>query len=201
VFIIINYNGRLYTKKSRKKSRVRLFQTSWLDDNIFKGWLARHPTEDNALCLACNKTITCFKANLVRHSQSVQHLEQLNKNKENLNVNVSDSNNNRVTLSHIEKVKRVEIKLAAYFAEHNISFYSADHLIPLLKDICAEPKVVLDLLLARDKCTNIVTKIIAKREVQKLTEYIQNCKFLILIVLTFPILKLCVFLYNMCQNF
>lgn len=75
----------------------------------------------------CNKS-TCLKTNLVRHSESVQHLEQLNKNKENINVNVSDNNNNRVTLSHVEKVKRTEIKLATFFAEYNISFYFADHL-------------------------------------------------------------------------
>lgn len=44
-------------------------------------------------------------------------------------------------MSHKSKVKR-EIKLAAFFAEHNIAFCTADHLIPLLKDICIEPEVV-----------------------------------------------------------
>jgi len=98
------------------------------------GWLAIK--RKIRLYAACNKTITCFKANLVRHLQSIQHLEQLNKNKENLNVNVSNNNNNRASLSHIEKVTRAELKYVAYFAEYNISFYSTDHLIPLEKYLC-----------------------------------------------------------------
>ncbi|KYN32611.1 hypothetical protein ALC56_13092, partial [Trachymyrmex septentrionalis] len=34
------------------------------------------------------------------------------------------------------EIKRVEIKLSAFFTEHNIAFCTVDHLIPLLKNIC-----------------------------------------------------------------
>lgn len=32
-----------------KKQRTRHFQVSWLDEEIFKGWLAPHPIENKAL--------------------------------------------------------------------------------------------------------------------------------------------------------
>lgn len=73
-------------------------------------------------------------------------------------------------LSHNDKVKRAEIKLAAFFAEHNIAFCTANHLIPLIKDISLEPKVAQNLALGSTKCTKIVKEIIAKREVEKIVK-------------------------------
>lgn len=35
----------------------------------------------------------------------------------------------RNIVSHNDKVKRTEIKLAAFFAEHSIAFSTAEHLI------------------------------------------------------------------------
>jgi len=51
--------------KGAIKKRRRDFQVSWLDESSFKGWLAPHPTENKALCIACNKTISCRKTNLM----------------------------------------------------------------------------------------------------------------------------------------
>ncbi|XP_067217224.1 zinc finger BED domain-containing protein 5-like [Linepithema humile] len=163
-----------------KRPRIRKFQSSWLDENVFKRWLAPHPTLHKALCTVCNKTIRCCKSNLLEHSQSDQHIEQINSKNVNINFSNNDDNSS-VTLSHKDKVKRAEIKLAAFFAEHNIAFYSADYLIPLLKDICMIPEVVSDLSLARDKCTKVVTQVIAKREIEKIVTNLQKCKFSILI--------------------
>lgn len=49
------------TKGATKKRRVKKFQILWLDENIFEGWLASHPIENKALCIAYNKTIRCCK--------------------------------------------------------------------------------------------------------------------------------------------
>ncbi|KAL6421644.1 hypothetical protein ACFW04_014562 [Cataglyphis niger] len=64
-----------------------------------------------------------------------------------------------------DKIKRVEIKLAAFFSEHNIAFYTADHLIPLLKKYF----------------TNIVKNVIARRETEKIIDILQTrgCSILI----------------------
>lgn len=161
-------------KRAIRKVKKRNFQYSWLDEVIFRGWLAPHPTEDKAFCKFCNIAIRCCRTDLVRHSQRVKHIK--------LTRNQSlDDNNNNIIDKHSDKVIRAEIKLAAFFMEHNIAFYAADHLIPLLKDVCIDSKIVHDLSLARSKCAIIVKEVIAKREVEKLIEILQTRRFSILL--------------------
>lgn len=50
-------------KGAIKKQVVKRFINSWLDEDIFKGWLAPHP-ENKAFCYICNTTIRCCKADL-----------------------------------------------------------------------------------------------------------------------------------------
>lgn len=156
-----------------KKQSTRKFQTSWLDEDIFKGWLAPHSEPNKAFCIVCNVSIRCCKADLIWHSQKAKHIDEMKGRNQCLD--------NTNTISHKEKVKRAEIKLAAFFAEHNVAFYTADHLIPLIKNICLDPKVVQDLSLGRLKCTNIVKDVITKREAEKLCEILKVHKFSILV--------------------
>jgi hypothetical protein len=154
--------------------KVRKFNYSWLENNSFKGWLAPHPTENKAFCLLCEKAIRCCKTDITRHSQRETHIEKI-KDHENL------IENNDKAISFNDKVKSAEIKLAAFFAEHNIAFYTANHLIPLIKDLSLEPEVVQNLALGSTKCTYIVKEVIAKREVEKIVEILQKQKFSILL--------------------
>lgn len=118
-----------------KKIKIRQFKESWLDEDNFRGWLTSHPTENKAMCNLCNKTIRWTKIDLIKHSQTVKHIDNISsQNKENLD-------NNRATFTHKDKVKRAEIKLAVFFTEHNIAFNTADYLIPLLKDIFIDSKI------------------------------------------------------------
>jgi len=162
------------SKGAIKKRRTRNFQISWLDESSFKGWLAPHPSENKALCTVRNKTIKCHKTNLIEHSQTVKHMEKVRL----LNYKIDDNNN---TLSHKDRVKRAEIKLAAFFAEHNVAFSTVDHLIPLIKDICIDSKIAQNLSLPRKKCSYIVKNIIAKHETEKIVEYLKTCRFFILV--------------------
>jgi len=111
-----------------------------------------------------------------------KHVNKLTKN-QNLNEN---------SISHIDQVKR-EIKLAAFFAEHNVAF-TTDHLTSLLKNIFIDSRIAQDFSLTRTKCSKIVKEVIAKREIEKLVE---NLRFSILIDerLISRIQKLCA-LYN-----
>ena len=162
------------------QKRKRRIQHSWHDDKIFKRWLAPSPVENKPFCIACNKTIRCHKTDLIAHSQTVRHLN--NMSSLNNEATGGDNNNNFSTnLSHKDKVKRAEIKVSAFFAKHNIAFCTVDHLIPLLKDICIEPKVVQDLSLARHKCMKIIKNVIAKHETETLIQSLKTCRFSILI--------------------
>ncbi|KYM99024.1 hypothetical protein ALC62_10246 [Cyphomyrmex costatus] len=153
-----------------KKRKIREYQTSWLDENVSKGWLAPYHQEKKTICTVCNKLIRCCKTDLIQHSQTVKHIE-------NINLLINNDVNKLTELSHRDKVKRAEIKLATFYAGHNIAFYTADHLIPLLKDICTDPKVVQDFALGRLKRTYIVKDILAKREVEKIVDNLQCSRF------------------------
>lgn len=164
-------------KGAVKKSRVRKFQTSWLEENNFIGWLAPHPTDNKALCTLCNRTIICIRTHLIQHSQSASHIHKASHQ----NLFQETIQNNSDFLSHKDKVKRAEVKLAAFFAEHNVAIQTADHLIPLLKNIFTDSKIASDLSFNRHKCKNIITQVIAKREVEETISNLQTCKFSILL--------------------
>jgi len=100
--------------------------------------LAPYSNKNKAFCILCNKAITYCKSKLLKHSKSIKHIERaLNISKENIN----DSNDEDIP-SHNDKIKRAEIKLAAFIAEHNVAFKTADHLILLLKNICIDLEIV-----------------------------------------------------------
>lgn len=161
-----------FKKGAVKKERY--FKRSWLDEDIFKGWLAPHPTDNNkAFCSLCNIVIRCCKADLKRHAQTAKHISKITDKSQSL----SDDSNK----SHTDQVKYAEIKLAAFFSEHNIAFQAADHLIPLLKNIFPDSQIAQDLALARSKCSNIVTEVIAEHETEKLVQHLQSHPFSILL--------------------
>ncbi|KYN11430.1 hypothetical protein ALC57_16443 [Trachymyrmex cornetzi] len=74
-------------KGAIKKRRSKDFQISWLDEDIFKRWFAPHSVKDKALCTACNTIIRCCKTELVRYSQTVKHIGNINSN---VNCNATD---------------------------------------------------------------------------------------------------------------
>jgi len=161
------------TQKGAIKKHARNFQYNWLNDNIFKGWLAPDIKNNKALCMLCNTKIRCNRTDLVRHSKRAKHIEMV-KNDESLNNNI-DNNSNKI--SHSDNVKLAKIKLAAFFAEHNIAFYTADHLTPLIKNIFKDSAIAHDFSCARSKATSIIKNVIAKREIEKVVEYLKKYKF------------------------
>ncbi|KAL6419662.1 hypothetical protein ACFW04_013641 [Cataglyphis niger] len=63
------------------------------------------------------KLLTCHKASLIKHSQSIRPVKKIN-----------------------IQIKRAKIKLSNFLAEHNIGFQLIDHLFSLLKNINLEPE-------------------------------------------------------------
>lgn len=152
------------------------FQQSWLNHESFKGWLASDTNnEHRALCTVCNVSISAGKSELLRHAKREKHRDALSKN-EIVVRGVSTS-----SLDHASYVKRSEIKLCAFFAEHNIPIRCVDHLVPLIKDIARDPQVVRDMSLSRKKCTKIIENVLAKDVTDSLVKILQNQKFSVLI--------------------
>lgn len=120
---------------------------------------------------------------MTKHANRKCHI--LNCNKENIKIE-----NNRVASlltkesdrrDHVNEIKQTEIKLSAFYAEHNIALNTLDHMVPLIKEICTKPEVVRDFSLSRRKCTKIIQNVISKRETEKNIELLKEQRFSILI--------------------
>ncbi|XP_032688991.1 uncharacterized protein LOC116852590 [Odontomachus brunneus] len=166
-------------KKKRKCVRNK-FQYEWLSMNIFKDWLASHENDEKALCTACNKILICGKSNLISHSKTGKHVENMKSRNITLSVLLPVKHNN-IYVDHVTKVKIAEIKLAAFYATHNIAFEVVNDMVPLLKNIFTDSQIAKDLTLSRTKCRQIITNILAKHESEKLINNLLNNKFSILL--------------------
>jgi len=85
--------------------------------------------DNKAWCKICNISLKCCRYNLSRHVISASYIDNV------ISINVEIDTSVEETVSHSDEIKRVEIKLSAFFAEHNITFCTVDHLIPLLKNV------------------------------------------------------------------
>ncbi|KAF0687418.1 Uncharacterized protein FWK35_00036478, partial [Aphis craccivora] len=65
-------------------------------------------------------------------------------------------------------VQNAEIKLAGYFAEHNIPFLASDHLTDLLKEIFPDSDIAKLMSMKRTKTTAIIKNVIGATQKNEL---------------------------------
>lgn len=98
------------------------------------------------------------------------------------NMNLFIQNPNSVEENKYETdVKRAEIKLSAFFANHNIAFQVVDMLTPVLKDIFPDSKIAQGIQFHRKKCTTIINNNIAPEEIEETVQIIRKCPFSVLV--------------------
>ncbi|CAN8029251.1 unnamed protein product [Ixodes persulcatus] len=161
--------------RSRRKSYVKSFRSEWLSLPEFKGWLEEHTTTE-AKCKACGVVVKCGKSDLHKHSRTAKHEAAI----KTFNATTSVAMLFNKVCAENDPVKIAEVKMAAFFAAHNVAFETVDHLIPLLKDI-SESKILDKVTLGRKKCTNIVKNILARVETEELAQTLRETTFSILI--------------------
>lgn len=71
------------TGKRKLGKRVRKFNYSWLDIDIFKNWLMSHSDDAKAYCTVCKKVLACGKLELTRHANRKSHKLNIKKVQEN----------------------------------------------------------------------------------------------------------------------
>lgn len=130
-------------------------------------------------CIACNCTLVCGKSELSKHSNGKKHLQKVKLVRK--NANVTDFFRPISTRDEDRQVQDFELRLSAFFAEHNVAFQIVDHLVPLLKEIIPDSKIIQKVTLGRQKCTNIVKNVLASSVTEDLINILKVNKFLILI--------------------
>lgn len=133
---------------SSSKKSAKSFQNDWLEITEYKGWLQKDRQLSHAYCTACQKSFLCGKSELEKHHAGLKHQQNIKLIKTNRSL---DDLLKEPLFS--KKVKAAELKLAAFFAEHNVALSILDHLVPLLKNIFDDSKIANELTLGRTKCT------------------------------------------------
>ncbi|XP_050548534.1 uncharacterized protein LOC126910222, partial [Daktulosphaira vitifoliae] len=150
-------------KEEKKRVHIKLFRKEWLEIKDYKFWLQEISNDKTKCkCVACNVVLVSGKSELAKHSEGKKHLSNIKSLRGSQNLKVLTKN-----IKYEDKnkdIKSAEIKLSAYFANHNIAFQAVDILTPVLQDIFKDSKVAQSLTLHRKKCTSIINNVIAPVE-------------------------------------
>lgn len=171
------------TKKKIKKTkswRKQKFNKDWLALDQFKGWLTEIPEDPfSCKCNACDCTLICGKSELLKHSNGKKHLQKVKSVAQ--NSNITSFFHPVCTRDESRQVQDFELRLSAFFAEHNVAFQVVDHLVPLLKEIIPDSKILQKVSLGRHKCTSIIKNVLAPSVSEDLVNILKFNKFSILI--------------------
>lgn len=159
--------------------RPQKYRKQWEDQPEFKSWLEADGDVFKARCRVCNISLKAEKGVLSQHSVSKKHLNNVSSVSSTCSIvkafsSVKTDENTEVM------VKSAEIKLSAFFAEHNIAFKAADHLNDLLKENFPDSKIVSGINLKRKKVAGVVTNVIGSTYKTTLAKKLQEMKFSIL---------------------
>jgi len=171
------------TKEEKKRNQIKLFRYEWLNLKDFKYWLKELPNDKaKCKCTACNVILVCGKSELEKHSQGKKHILNVKGLRGTPTMDIFKPNPKSVEKIKLENdVKRAEIKLAAFFANHNVAFQAVDTLTPILHDIFHDSKVAQGIQLHRKKCTSIINNILAPVEIEETIDIIRKCPFSVLV--------------------
>jgi len=67
-------------------------------------------------------------------------------------------------LLHEQNVKKMEVQLSAFFAEHNVAFLPANHPVNVIKRGITDSQIAKGISLSPNKCSAIVRKVNAATE-------------------------------------
>jgi len=159
--------------------RKKKFRDEWLNMKEFKNWL--RPVKENPLkayCCYCRFEMISELSTVKKHMNSIKHksaLKSITGTKTNMFSSIIPTRNND------QAIKRAEIKICGFLAEHNIPFNTMDHLTDVLKKAFPDSKIAEGLHLGRTKSTNIVKHVIGQNHKDELINDLKNTNFSIII--------------------
>lgn len=168
--------------KKIKTWRKQKFNESWLLLDEFKGWLQAIPSDSySCRCVSCDCSLTCGKSELIKHSKGKKHVQKLKLISKNKNLTEFFKPITKKSEGEDREVQNFEIRLSAFFAEHNVALQIVDHLVPLLQQIVPDSKIIQKAVLGRQKCTSIIKNVLAPSVTEELVDILKENKFSILL--------------------
>jgi len=168
--------------KLKKRVQTKLFCQEWLQVEEYKHWLRNVISDPTKFkCIAYNSILTCGKSELTKHNLGPKHTRKSNVKGlhgcMSMTSFIKSNEQSENSKKEIINIKTAEIKLFSFFATNNIAFQTVDLLVPVLKQILPDSKIVEKVQLHRKKYTSIVKNIIAPVETYDTVSIIKNCHF------------------------
>ena len=148
--------NELSKEETPTAKKVKNFQTKWLTEKEFKGWLKQVPSDNTKCeCTPCKAVILAGRSELLKHASSQKH-EQ----------NVRSIQNTPAVTSYVKPdpkmpIIEAELKLSSYIAKTNVALSASDTLIPLLKKLFTDSNICQEITLGRKKCTYIIRNVLS----------------------------------------
>ncbi|CAH0551414.1 unnamed protein product [Brassicogethes aeneus] len=148
--------GQIIRKKKKRieKSFRKVWQDSWLKQYPWAQKIEGNPTKLKCTCCSHgkygDKIINCGASELEKHNAGKKHQKFAAALK---NTQTLEAFSRQEEDPEVQKVKVFEIKLSAFFAEHNVATSLIDPLIELLKNNITDSKIIKKVTLKRTKCT------------------------------------------------
>lgn len=146
------------------------------------GWLKQGKTNSEAYCTVCNKDINVAstgKQILLRHKEGAIHKNLAKSAKKQQKLTFLSSFKNAT--SHEAAAKKADLHIAAYVAEHNISYNAVEHLPKLIKAICPDSEIAKKIKCSRTKCSTIVKNVMGKQNERDIISILKRQQFSLII--------------------
>ena len=161
---------------SKRRKGICSVQDSWFEDDKFKYVIRKNHTNNNdtsVYCLLCCKSVSIEhqgRADLTRHMNGGSH-------KKMQNAKQGQSSIDSIFLKKSDplelQVRKAEVKMTGFIAEHNIPLAVADHLGRLFKDIFPDSKIAKNYACGKTKSTCILNRAIKPDIQSSLLEHIK----------------------------
>ena len=159
------------------------FKSEWVEK--FDNEIRSIPTNVYTFfCIICDKAISCEhmgEADVSRHIQSAMHKRNKQARRETANlkqVSVRSMVQSDSELGpHEFKVRRAEVKMSMFIAEHHIPIAVMDHLSPLLSQCFSDSNIAQSFAARRTKTSCIINDAIAPSLLELVTDKLKSQPF------------------------
>ncbi|KAF0688864.1 Uncharacterized protein FWK35_00037269, partial [Aphis craccivora] len=169
--------------RQSRKHRSQKFRIEWCKDKELGEWLIQDKEDEyKAKFKYCNVSMVSELSNIKVHGKGVKHKQIVS------SLSTKSTNQQSMT-AYVKKdicnvlktnVQRAEIKIAAFVAEHNLSFVATDHMTDMIKECFHDSEIAKNMAMKRTKTTAIVKNVIAKAHKEDLANTLRTTKFSIL---------------------
>eukprot|EP00794_Sanderia_malayensis_P011694 gene11694-12910_t len=164
-----------------KRTYTQKFRTEWLSDSAFKAWLvAPRPGSRDASCKFCQKTVSCSKTSLQRHSETSQHMKAASSSTKQRSLAACIQN--QVERNTYKETTAVQV--ASFISENNLPVTLSETLLNLIKarapKNAKETNSLKEMHMAATKCTNVIRQATGLYHTKQLVDILRSHKFSII---------------------